>query len=84
MRRLRTVGAVFGASAALDVQQHRALNFVRHVIAAVDKLRPEEEIDERRAVDFCYLGSRPVVFHGAQLYRADAEAVDGSACAALF
>ena len=84
MRRLGTVRAILGAAAALDVEQDRALDLVRRVVLAVDKLRLEEEIHEGGAVDFFDVGEGPVVSHGAPLYPAMPAGLDVAQLARIF
>ena len=61
VRRLRAIRAVLGTSAALDVQQHAALHFVRPVMVAVNELRAQQQVEQRGGVDRFDLGDGPVV-----------------------
>ncbi len=61
VRRLRAVRAVFRTAAALDVQEHAALHFVLPVMFAVDGLRAQQQVEQRRGVDGFDLGDGPVV-----------------------
>jgi hypothetical protein len=71
MGRLRAIGAIFGTTAALDIEQHRPLYLVRNVVAAMDELCLKQEIDERRAVNVADFLAGPVVLHRASLYLRD-------------
>ena len=44
MRGLRAVSAIFRTAAGLNAKQHRALNFARAVVVAVDKLRLKDQL----------------------------------------
>jgi len=67
VRGLRTVRAVLGTPTTLDVQEHGSLNFVRHMVLAVDELCLEDEVDERCAIDPLDVAEGPVVTHEAPL-----------------
>jgi hypothetical protein len=69
MSRLRAVSAVLRTSAALDVQEHAALDLVRRVVLAVYELGAKQQIEQRRLVDGGYLGDRPVVANGGVSHR---------------
>ena len=68
MGRLRAVGAVFRASAGLHVEQDASLYDVRAVMGAVDELRPKDQVQQRRRVDFFDFGDGPVVAHRLTFY----------------
>ena len=61
VRRLRTVRAILRASAGFDAEQHAALHLVGPVMRAMQRLRAEHEIGQRRGVDRLDFGKRPVV-----------------------
>ena len=61
MGRLRAVGAVFRASAGLHVEQDASLYYVRAVMGAMDELRPKDQVEQRRRVDFFNFSDRPIV-----------------------
>ena len=59
--RLWAVRAVLRAPAGLDAEQHAALHFVRTMVHAMDSLRAENQIRQRRRVDGLNFGQRPIV-----------------------
>ena len=48
MRALRAIGAIFGAGAGLDREQAAKLDFFRLVKFAMDELRLENQLRQRR------------------------------------
>ena len=61
MDALRTVFAVFRATAGLDAQQRRQLDVVRIEVTPQRRLGPEDEIDEREVEQGLHLPKGPVV-----------------------
>ena len=61
MRALRAIGAIFRASASLHVEQDASLYDVRAVMGAMDALRPKDQVQQRRRVDFLDFSDRPIV-----------------------
>src|SRR4029077_17252899 len=51
MRRLAAIAAILGATAGLDVEQPAELHAVRIEMLAMQRLRAEQEIVERQAID---------------------------------
>jgi hypothetical protein len=60
MGRLIAIAAVFSATACLDRQEARFLHFVGVMDLAMQALRGEDQIIERRVVDRFDLLARPV------------------------
>src|SRR5258708_36693321 len=61
MSRLRAIRAIFGTAPGLDAQEHTSLHLVGAVAGAVDQLRPEKQVRQRRDVDRLDLSQRPIV-----------------------
>jgi hypothetical protein len=60
-RRLRAVGAIFGAAAGLDREQGRDLHLVRIEMFAMHLRRAEQQVVERQVEQRAHFGARPVV-----------------------
>ncbi len=65
VRALRTIRAVFGASAGLDAEQRAALHRLRIVVLTVDRLRAKEQLGQRKVIKrFDRVGGPIVANHG--------------------
>jgi hypothetical protein len=58
---VRAVAAIFRAGAGLDAEQARGLNVIGIEVAAMNALRPEDQVGERQIIERFGFHSRPIM-----------------------